>query len=451
MKKLYFALVLILSLAGCEKKAPVQHSITSDIQEIGVNKMGLTEDGSAVVLNISSDIYWIAEIPEDWISAFPVAGFGKDTKVTLSIDGNEGAARQMTIRFVATDGTETEVLVHQESGETVVNFLTLSFSESMPVCSGVGSGPTVINGEGYHLVGGELVFDQDARVIVGPVEPHDRMAFKLSLEASGGTVETYVSNKETIGIKLRENAFHFDELTSFYIGLVAPQGTKLAKIVVDEGKVGQGQFVRFGDGKPVGYVYFSDDFKWLSDFSDVDYIRTLDNTGEQFWSNLVGEDGFNPKGWILSDNTLKRRVYCNSNCVKFGRAANSQGSGGGLVTPLLGIPEECFSNVRLDISACAFYTGASFDAESALLVRIIGSGEIVGTGSSSVTVAFDKSSEKKAIWDNSKVEYRAANVWDAIEIFVTGASCDTKFAIETTVETTKGRMLLESVTVSKTE
>ncbi|MCQ2154430.1 MAG: BACON domain-containing protein [Bacteroidales bacterium] len=450
MKRLVLIFLCLCGLVSCKKQEREAHYISTDRAELSANKMGFSSNGSPLSLKLASNIYWTAQTDAEWVETFPVAGYGSETEVTLTISENTGEERTADIIFSAVDGTRTVVSVRQDKAETVLNYLTLNFENSIPVYSGFGSAPVRIGGEGYSITGDTLEFLEDgAFILAGPIQPHKNLAFSIRADIEGNAVR-YISNKPELGKLLTEDDFYFDAETPFYLGISADNGAKLKSITVNEGIYGQGQFFRFSDGKPVGYVYFSDDFKWLEDFSDVDYIRTFKNEGEEFWPNLEGEEGFNPKGWSISDNALKGRVYCNCNCVKFGRAANSKGSGGGLITPAMDIPEECFSNVKVSIKACAFYTGSSFDAESALLFRIIGSGEIAGTGAVSQTVSFDESPEKKAIWDSSNVEYRVSNIWDDIGIEVIGASADTRFAIETTVETTKGRMLLSAVSIAKT-
>lgn len=451
MKRLVFITVAILCLSACSKQDVKTHFISVDAVDLTANKLGVSDTGNQLLFNVSSDIYWTAEESASWLGVYPVAGYGSQTQVTITMEANDGEARDAVIILSAVDGTKTSLTVHQRGSTETVNYLTLGFENSFPTYKGIGSSPVCVEGDGYVITDGKLVFGEDAVVSVGPVQPRESQAFRMMMNVDGDGLETYVSNRKELKNKLTEEYFYFDELTSFYVCMTAPVGTVLKGITIDEGVFGQGQYIHFGDGKPEGYVYFTDDFKWLANYSDVDFIRTLDNSAEALWTKHTSKAGFNPTGWSLSDNSLKQRVYVHSNCLKFGRSANSQGSGGGVITPALGISEGYYSNVQLKVYACAFYPGVNgnFDAESAMLIRILGDGEVQDTGGSMVTIELDKSAEKKAIWDSSNIEYRVANVWEEYDVNVLGVSSSTRFAIETTAETTKGRIMIGGVSVTK--
>ena len=216
MRRYAYLILAVLALVSCKKQEVVSHFITTESAAVSANKLGLSNTGNAVTLNVSSDIYWMAETTADWLEVFPVAGFGDQTQVTFNIKNNEGPARSSVVKFLATDGTAASVTVSQTGVEEVVNYLTLGFEDSFATYEGIGSAPVCVEGEGYAIQGDELVFDEGAFVTVGPVQPRQSLAFGLSVLTEGSGVEAYVSNKKELRNKVTEPSFYFDELTSFY-------------------------------------------------------------------------------------------------------------------------------------------------------------------------------------------------------------------------------------------
>ena len=448
MKKLIYFLSAALCLAACRKES-VEHFINASAESLEANKIGLSQNGTPIVFTVSSDIYWMSSFDADWLSISPVAGYGPETEVTVTMSPNSGQAREAELVFEAIDGTRSSIRLCQKGVTDVINYLTLGFDGSFATYSGVGSAPVQISGEGFSINDGILTFNEDNTIFVGPVQPHGQTTFQIAAETEGEGIKTFVNNKMKVDNQLDKDTFTFDQLTSFYVILSAPKGTKVKSLSVSEGNPSGAQEIFFGDGKPVGYVYFTDDLSWLADFTEVNVIKTKDATGEALWTTHTSKPGFNPTNWSLSDNQYKQRTYCHCNALKMGRAANSAGSGGGVITPAMDITANRFSNVAVKMRTCAFYTGSSFDAEAALLFRIIGDGEIRGSGATSQLVQLDMSSTKKAIWDSANWEYRVQNIWEEITIEVEGISSSTRFAFETNVETTKGRIFFGGATITK--
>ena len=96
-----------------------------------------------------------------------------------------------------------------------------------------------------------------------------------------------------------------------------------------EGNFGEGQEVAFqvggDDGKPEGYVYFEDDFSWVTDvYGGTDYIGTYPTplTAETYWNGITaashGQEAYNAlvgSGWKTDDNKLKEEYNYGKNVL----------------------------------------------------------------------------------------------------------------------------------------
>lgn len=455
MKRFIITLALCsICLWACEEKvAPEAYSIEASSDRVEANKLGLDKIGNALTFTVTSNVFWEAKTDADWITFSPKAGFGEEVAINLELAPNKSSSRSAELVFEAIDGTKAVVTVSEEGQDESLEFMRLSFENSHAAYEGVGAAPARLFNEGASVVGDALFFDMDTVVYVGPIQHHGCVSFSVDVETSGGAAELFVSNETTPKYQITGKEFHFDQPTNFYLGVRAKSGTRMKGITVNEAPAGAGQEVAFGDGKPVGHVYYQDNFSWLVRLAKEDYITSLVGDNEIIWGNLSEEIGFNPYGWSLSDNPLKQRVYCHKGYLKFGRKANSQGSGGGVMTPKMRIPAGKLANAQVTFRAFAFLVGTSaFDAESALMVRIVGSGEFKENGSNTITIALDTSLAKKDFWTSTTPEYRNAHLdeaWETYSVTVEGMSSDTRLVFETAVETTNGRAYFGGATVTK--
>ena len=147
--------------------------------------------------------------------------------------------------------------------------------------------------------------------------------------------------------------FYIPEPDVMYLRIVAPEGYWIDDLRVQEGNEGEGQEVVYSvggdDGREFGYVYFQDDFSWVTeDYKGTDYIAGWpSNTAETYWNGVTAAthgqtayDALIASGWTTDDNKLKERVYLRIGYLKMGRAANVAGCGGGVVSPALPDQEE---------------------------------------------------------------------------------------------------------------
>lgn len=452
MKKIAALLLLaIFFWTSCTKaNDTVTHKISVSEDIVELCRLGLSPDGEPVRLNVSSNVYWKIESDADWISVDPIAGFGEDVEVNLVGTVNQGAERNAILKFSALDGTCQLLKVSQKGSDEILDYLSLHFNGISPVCSGVGIPTLTISGNDYDISNNLLCINQGGSVIMGPVKCQKGKTFKVEINVSSGNIETYVSNTPKPRFLLKEDTFEFDEPIDFYLVIKSLSNASIESVRLSESSAGA-QFIALSDGKPEGYIYFEDDFSWLdSRFTSIDGIYSGDVAGEPLWSNFSSKEGFNPKGWELSPNTLKRRNYLHLGYLKWGRGSNTAGCGGGLVTPVLDIAEGRTTNLEVSFQACAFYTGTSFDAASSIIVKVSGEGRFRDTGLDNTTINFDKSAQKKAIWDSEDPDFRRQNVFDTYTLYIDGASSGTQVTFETSVETTKGRCFFGPVTIKKT-
>ena len=215
-----------------------------------------------------------------------------------------------------------------------------------------------------------------------------------------------------------------------------------------EGNFGEGQEVAFqvggDDGKPEGYVYFEDDFSWVTDvYGGTDYIGTYPTplTAETYWNGITaashGQEAYNAlvgSGWKTDDNKLKERVYLRIGYVKMGRGSNAAGCGGGLVSPTLDIRKNRAADLKVTFKCCIYVAANGTWDPSTMQVRVIGPG----------TVNDGVSTEKVLV-----MQTETPVQWEEKTLIVYGATDATQLVFESVEETKANRWFLDDVRIVK--
>lgn len=209
------------------------------------------------------------------------------------------------------------------------------------------------------------------------------------------------------------------------------------------------------DSHPEGYVFFEDDFAWVTgDFKGSDYIGGWPtSSAETNWTSVSasahGEaayKAFVDSGWTLGDNPLKQRTYLRVGYVKMGRGANAGGSGGSLMTPLLAIDEACSVSLKVTFDCCIFLgTKAAWDPAT-MQVRVVGPGTIGEEKATVKVFEMSDSDETLAVWQSGLPD---KNPWETKQLVIEDATPQTRIVFESVEETKANRWFLDNVKVEK--
>lgn len=518
MKKLYRILLLagwLFATPACSDSEVDRADILSLSQTaVSINKQGLTYEGGTVTFEVTSNVYWIIHTDDDadWLSVSPRAAQGSRT-VTIEAQANAGARRTTTLRFESRDGMTAEIEVSQGSGSETIYYLKTGAGSQPTVeeiavgdfsawdTEGVGVQELRITGQnafvsayeasaGYDGATGwnnillrksdDTAADEECSAAIENIRTQGGSSFRLKFGVrmpEKGTADSFRvklgNENEYVALPCTFDAAPGEWVEAqsiFYLEAATEQlnlrfessasGWRIDDIRLYEGTPGEGDEIAFSvggdDGQEIGFVYFEDDFSWVTEalFGGTDYIGLWPNaSGETGWSTVTvatkGQEAYDTlveSGWTLGDNPLKLRTYLRSGYVKFGRAANAAGAGGSLKTPQLPIRKNCAVTIRVSFDCCDFFsTGGKFDAAAAMQVRIDGDGTI-DDGTTSRTFQLSTTSAMQAIWLSGDP---AKNPWEHKEFIIRGATASTRIIFESVEETAVNRWFLDNVRIEK--
>lgn len=121
IKPISLAIAALAILSGCNKEVKPADSIELSAAEVNVPRIGYLSDGSQITVNVTSNTFWMAFIPEDidWLEVNPKGAPAGDTEVTISVTSNiDGALRKGLISFESLSGCSSALSVIQSGTES---------------------------------------------------------------------------------------------------------------------------------------------------------------------------------------------------------------------------------------------------------------------------------------------------------------------------------------------
>ena len=120
MKRFFYGILAALAVIACETK-PQEEQLSFSVTPSSVSFKA--SDSSAKLLNISTNGSWSVSATDNWIHLDKTSGTGNGA-VTVTVDENDGEARQSSIRLQATKGSKelssTVSVSQDESGNRPV-------------------------------------------------------------------------------------------------------------------------------------------------------------------------------------------------------------------------------------------------------------------------------------------------------------------------------------------
>lgn len=466
-------------------------SLQLSITDIELNRLGLDNLGYQGVVDIQSNVYWKATVQsgEEWLTPSTLGGYG-DVEMTLTVIQNDGAAsRTGSIKLEALDGTTAVINVVQKGTSDKIYYVKEIFGSeqvdgqvivdgfadwtetgiSSPGFRGKGEG-TFVDKEnpssGYADASGGnniLFSDADSYVVLGPMTTKGERSFKVSFASMSAEsvfdsddfvfeVSKDMSNwvgidytrASTTGAWAKSDlSFYYDDpYIQIYFRFVAKKaGTfRLDDFVVEESTFGAGKKLDFStyidDGKPVGHIYFQDDFSWIAE--GPDFINNPSDPTSEIRFDNSGAATMSPEqqaalvasGWTWPTNA--NTIYMHKGYVKMGTAS----AGGAIISPALeDIESPAILNVKVSFDAALYRTsGGTEDPLSSMVAEI-------SEGSGTINNGIDKS-----------CEFPLDTYNDAMKTYtfvIYGATSETRIKFSNKEAKAKNRMFLDNVKVEK--
>lgn len=343
MRKIFYVIVALLAVGfvGCQTEQTIDYQVSSDRVTVQANRRGIDSNGGQVILNVTSNTYWILNVDEaaaEWISFTPKAAPAGTTEVFVTIAENTDVARMATLVFDTQMGVKEQVTINQHGVDEQLSYYCETFGQN-PVTedtninrfdewetTGFGSNLTIYDGdlsitstnpstiEGASG-GNSLLFSVDNQeLIIGPIGIYGDEFFCFSfgvnnrngvvsaseLKVYAGdngkdwfpfayTVDTTMGWTKAVGdFSLKKNI-----ATDIYFKFVAPAGYEIDDIVMLQGYAeDNAPMVRISmDSNPIGYVFFADDLNWIT----RDFANTVD-------ANIPFADGYSVCNMYMHSN-----------------------------------------------------------------------------------------------------------------------------------------------------
>lgn len=411
------AFVLLLA-AGCQDDDTAGSELYLDAgtQYIAVTKRGVTFDGDNARIDIRSNTYWTASLPEEareWLSLDRMGGEG-DARISLTVAENDSEKRTCDITFRALRGPTFTVTVSQSAVNESFYYYKENFGTGASMAdaseyalepSGLGifrggysaAGARVDSSsasDGYEGASGgnnlyleepgsfltygafNILKDTDFVLSFGSMtegDAFDADNLKLYISRTGqpdSWAEVPYERATTPGWSYTRVPFFIREgVSQLYLKVVSESGGyRLDDLSLDEGDE-SGQTIQFPEEivNWVERILFQDNFEWMT--SDKGTSALPGSDGDRFDSQYNGD----MHGWTV-DPVF---VYVRPGFPKLGKT----NSGGGLVTPKLAGLGERTLDITVEFDAAQY--NDDFDA---LTVAVKNGGLIASTEESSATI-----------------------------------------------------------------
>lgn len=412
------AALAVCFAAGCQDDETSDGQLYLDAAStyLSVTKRGVTYNGTEAQINIRSNTYWTAAIPEadrEWVALSKMGGDG-DADLTVTVAENDGEKRTSEIVFRTLRGPDLTVTLSQSAvtesffyyrenfgtGASMAEVSEYAFEpDGLGVFRGVYSAAgawvdAASESAGYEgASGGNNLYLKDAGSFVsyGPFNILKDNNFVLSFAAMAEGAEfgrenlkCYVSctgkadswaevpyerTAEPGWSYVRAPFFIKEGVSQLWVKVVSVAGgCRVDDLSLDEGDE-SGETIVFPEDivNWVERILFQDNFEWMTSDKGTSALPGAD--GDRFDSQYSGD----MHGWTV-DPVF---VYVRPGFPKLGKTE----TGGGLVTPKLTALGEAVRDITVEFDAAQY--SSDFDA---LTIAVKNGGLIASTEESSVTL-----------------------------------------------------------------
>lgn len=325
MKRIFNIIIAALALTsvGCQTEQEFEYQVSSDRVTVEANRRGIDSNGGQVILNITSNTYWILNVDEaaaSWIEFTPKAAPAGTTEVFVTIAENTDVARQAILSFDTIDGVKQTVTIDQRGADEQLTYYCENFGDQ-PVAENtninrfdswatIGFGSNLVNYDGDVSIsaenpstvegtsaGNSLYFgEENLELIIGPICIYGDEFFRFSFNACNrnGALSTeqlkmwvgdngkdyfpfsYRVENPTEGWQrvIADFSLKKNIATNIYLKIAAPAGYQIDDITLVQGFAeDNAPMARVSmDSNPIGTVFFEDDLNWIT----PDFANTVD-------------------------------------------------------------------------------------------------------------------------------------------------------------------------------
>ena len=500
MKWTSFSLLLLVTsvfMLSCEPAAEeLVPEINLSKNEITITRLGLNDEGNITTVDVLSNVYWAASIEQDdeWLSMTPMAGV-EDVIIEITAKANEeDDSRQATITLETLDGTQAKILVtqsganeiiyylYEDMGTTPVNDVDVNFYDEWTK-RGIGSLLTRYVGLNASAVdsnnpsdyenasgGNNILFpEKGSAVIWGQVNTRSQEYFTISMGLYAPTafdetdVELYISKDEDTWIPLEftrstaqgwevlNSKFKVADIPYMYFKLVSnKEGVRMDDIHLLVDPTESGEEVIFqtviDDGQPAGYVYFEEDFSWIT-------VETFGGTAANFPTNELGftnanitaeqQDTIEAYGWTQELGA----TYMRPGIMKLGKTS----VGGDIISPALS-KIGTYASVNVELS----FDVAMYESAGGTRVDLDGIKIEIRNGGTIESQALTSHFALTNTWVSDKTEQTEEAEFNRMTFTIFGATARTQIRIMSGIENSEqvrqgesNRFFLDNIKVIK--
>ena len=338
------AVAALTLLSSCHQEEIFEADVTSDNVTVSANRRGINCNGGHIILNVTSNTYWIANVDgADWIEFSPKAAAAGTTEVFITVSENFDEERSAVLSFDTLSGVKEEVFIVQSgSGEQLLYFSETFGSEAVAedtninrfdswVTTGFGSNLTTYDGDQSissqnpstvegSSAGNSLYFTEGAsELVIGPIsiygDEYFRFTFNMANRNGAVAASEFLMYASDNGRDWFPFTYRLGEPTQggwtavdawftlkkniakeVYFKIVANAGYQIDDIKILQGYEGDdAPMARVSmDSNPIGFVFFED---------DLDYIdRKFSNSTD---ANVPFADG-----WSVIRMSSISTTYC---------------------------------------------------------------------------------------------------------------------------------------------
>lgn len=424
-KNLYILAVIALAVFSCEKNEEKEAPVETALEISGLTSVHNVKAGAGEMeFTVKSNATWNIEAEEvEWIGLDRTSGNGAEDIVTAVWSANENEdSRRFSFTVKAGDKEEgfTIIQAGAEAQEIVPELTVTGIEKKTEVdCQERELKFTVLSNCIWSIDVKNLTFIELSPTSGVPGETVN-VTMKISANMSK------MSRSETFVIEYGTESSEYEIVQAEYVP-------------------GPGDY----DTHATGYVFFSDDFKWVADTWDDAYpkygwvsakIDGVSNNEYPIANVAAAKDAADAKGYTYSSCCYAKA----EGFVKLGKSAQL----GYISTPAFSeIDEGKLATLNIEfLTGLYCSSGRVPDTYQFIQVSLEGDGNIASGGTEGLVVSEDgKSAQVPVSVDDDHIW-----VWTRKHIMVTGATASTsvRFGSEDAV---KGRVFLDDIKISRAD
>lgn len=416
---------LVLAASACEKQEETGKPEETVLEISGISTAhNVSCAQGTVAFTVKSNYAWeIADVSETWLEFDKMSGQAGEGTVTASFPANEGEDSRRS-SFTVKSGDKEESFTVIQAGKEPEPFVPVLTVTGLEKQTEVGCAEDEIT----FKVQGNVVWEIDASGLTfcslspGSGLPDEEVTVKLTVQANMAKQ----SRTDKFTISYGDKADEYEIIQSEYVP-------------------GPGDYDTHGPG----YVFFSDDFKWVADTWSDNYpkygwvsikIDGVANNEYPLQNVAAAKDAADAKGYTYSDCCYAKA----EGFIKLGKSAQL----GYIATPALSdIDEGKLATLNVEfLTGLYCSSGRVPDTYQFIQVSVEGDGIIASGGTEGLIVSEDgKSAQVPVSVDDNHIW-----VWTRKQLVISEATSATAIKFGSS-DAVKGRVFLDDIKITRSQ